>query len=198
MRMRPLTDRSALGSAGRATGFALSGSALAAAQHHAVADSAISWPALAVAAVAVFVCSFPVFYAGMRRVAAAAAVAVQALLPAWLEATSTSVPAANLDDHFRLPPGWHHNSPAMTALNVLAALALAGAIYQACALPTRLTHAAAGCAREWVRRLLDALLVRLPHVARPTGPLPSPPAPPAPPPHTVLTGLLHHVVRCGP
>lgn len=172
---------------------------LAAGLHHATTDSAVSWPALAFAAMVLAVCAYPVLRVGAPRLSALALAAVQALLPTWLELTGSEIPAAALYEHLRLPPAWHHNALAMAALNFLAALALVYVFRSASGLPARLSHVVAATARCWWMRLLHVIGL----VLRLTGtPMPRPPRPPllvvALPQPRSLTALLHRAQPCAP
>ncbi|MBA4864271.1 hypothetical protein H1V43_23525 [Streptomyces sp. PSKA54] len=192
-------DRTVSGTAARAVGLALAAVILAAGLHHATTDSYLSWPALALAAVVLTACAYPVLRTGAGRRSVLALAAVQALLPAWLEFTDTEIPAPALDDHLRLPSAWHHNPLAMAVLNFLAALALVYVFRSASGLPARLSYAVAATAR----RAWDRLLYVIGLVLRLTGtPLPRPPRPPLPavalPRPRALTVLLYRVQPCAP
>ncbi|NGO06660.1 hypothetical protein G5C60_03005 [Streptomyces sp. HC44] len=194
-----IPDRIAGGTAARAVGYALAAIALAAGLHHATTDSKVSWPALALAAVVLAVCAYPVLRTGAPRSGVLALAAVQALLPAFLGSTGTEIPTTALDDHLRLPAVWHHNPLVMAALNVVAALTLAWFFHSASELPGRLSHAIAAPARRWWTHLLYVIGLAL----RLTGPpLTQPARPPLPAvalprPHA-LTGLLYRAQPCAP
>ncbi|MFJ9011687.1 hypothetical protein [Streptomyces canus] len=192
-------DRSAGGIAARAVGHAGAGSALAAGLNHATTDSAVSWPALAVAALVLAVSAYPVLRAGASRWSGVALAAVQALLAAWLGLTSTDKSAAAIDGHLRLPSAWHHNGLAMAALNFLAAYALVCLLRSAGDLPVRLSHAVAATTRRWFARILQ-IIGLVPHRADQSSEAPqralSATAIPSRP-HS-LTVLLYRVQPCGP
>jgi len=192
-------DRTASGTAVRAVGLALASVLLAAGLHHATTDSSLSWPALGLAAAVLAVCAYPVLRADATRGSALALAAVQALLPAWLAFTDTAIPTPALDGHLRLPSAWHHNPPAMAALNFLAALALVHVFRSVSGLPARLSYAVAATTRRWWDRLLYVIGL----VLRLTGaPVPRPPRPPVPaevlPQPRSLTVLLDRVQPCAP
>ncbi|MFE6282633.1 hypothetical protein [Streptomyces sp. NPDC057877] len=198
-RRRPAQRPRAKGAVGRAIVLALAGTALAAGLRHATTDSAVSWPALLVAAAVLAVCAYPAMRSEAPRVGVLVVTAVQALLPGWLELTSTGIPAARLDDHPRLPAAWHHNPLAMAALHFLAGLALVLLLRGTANVPAGLAHSAASTARRWWTRLLYAIGLVLRHTNEP---LPRPgPAPRSavtlPRPRS-LAALLHRVQPCAP
>ncbi|MFE2938824.1 hypothetical protein ACFXKG_07120 [Streptomyces sp. NPDC059255] len=187
--------RTVTGSAARAAAFTALTSATAAGLHHATADSPVSWPSLALAALVMFAGAAPAFHFGTPRAVVAVVVLVQAVLPTWLNATETAV---TRDGHHRLPPVWHHSSPAMAALNLTAGLALAWLLHSACALPSQLFHAWTEPARQWAVRLAKALSVQLPQPYEPSTPHPGLLAPPALSSQTAHLTLRHQRVPCGP
>ncbi|CAM5704438.1 hypothetical protein SALBM135S_07617 [Streptomyces alboniger] len=137
---------------------------------------------------------------GAARASTLAVTAVQGLLPGWLELTGTHIPAARLDDHYRLPAAWHHNPLAMAAWNFLVGLALVLLFRSATNLPARLAYAAAGTTRRWWTRLLHVIGLVLHGTVEP---LPGPPQPPPRPavalprPHALVV-LLHRAQPCAP
>ncbi|MEU9069878.1 MULTISPECIES: hypothetical protein [Streptomyces] len=177
----------------------MAGTALAAGLHHATTDSAASWPAVGVAAVVLGGCAFPAVRSGAPRAGTIALATMQALLPGWLALTGTHVPAARLDGHLRLPAAWHHQPLAMTALNLLAGLALVLLLRSTADLPARLAYAAAGAAHRWWTRLpyavrlltrrTDATLPKPRRAPRPAVTLPRPRA---------LVVLFHRAQPCAP
>ncbi|WP_406405428.1 hypothetical protein [Streptomyces sp. NBC_01643] len=199
MLVHPELDHTARGTAVGAVGLALAAVLLAAGLHHATTDSSLSWPALAIAAVGLAACAYPVLRTGASRRSALVLAAAQAVLPAWLELTDTEIPAPALDDHLRLPSAWHHNPLVMASLNFLAALALVYVFRSASGLPSRLSYAVAATAR----RTGDRLLYVIGLVLRLSGTLlPRPPRPPLPvvalPRLHALTVLLHRAQPCAP
>jgi hypothetical protein len=92
MLLPPAGPRTVTGSLASAAVFTALSSAVAAAVHHATADSPVSEPSLALAAAVMFLCAVPAFQLAPPRVAAAVAVAVHAALPTWLNATETPPP----------------------------------------------------------------------------------------------------------
>ncbi|MFE3142037.1 hypothetical protein [Streptomyces scopuliridis] len=187
--------RTVTGSAARAAAFTALSSAVAAGLHHATADSPISGSALRLAALVMFFSALPAFHFGTRRAALAVIVVVQAALPTWLNATENAVLT---DRHHRLPPVWHHSSPAMAVLNLAAGLALAWLLHSACALPAQLFHACTRPARHWVVRLTKALSLQAPPPYGPAEPPPALLAPRALSSQTAHLTLRHHRVPCGP
>jgi hypothetical protein len=159
----------------------------------------MSWPALAVAALVLAVCAYPVLRVGASRWNGVALAAVQALLTAWLGLTNTDKSAAAVDGHLRLPSVWHHNGLAMAALNFLAAYALVCLLRSAGDLPVLLSHAVAATTRRWCARVLR-IVGLVPHRADQSSEAPdralSASATP-PRPHS-LTVLLYRVQPCGP
>ena len=196
---RPGLQRTASGTAARAVGHALAAVLLAAGLHHATTDASISWPALALAALVLSACAYTALRVGASRRSMLGPAVVQALLPVWLELTDTEIPAPALDDHLRLPSAVHHSLPAMTALNFLAALALAHVFRSAAGLPVRLWYAIAATGRRW----WDGFLYVIGLLLRPTWTAP-PRRPRSPLPAVVLprpgalTVLLYRLQPCAP
>ncbi|WP_327191395.1 hypothetical protein [Streptomyces xinghaiensis] len=204
----------------RAAVFALTGTVLAVAGHHAVLDVPVPWGTAAVLAAAQYAAVRPL--ARRRRAlpaVVAATLAAQAVLHTALSLAAGCGPAAGHAAHAAqaadgggLPgrgadgalaaAGVHlcHPAPAaMTAAHVLAALAVAWLLHR-----TDTTAAAAARAARAVRRAageaLAALLTRCPRPAGPTGRAPEPAdtAVPAEPPSPAREFLASAVVRRGP
>ncbi|MEV2256974.1 hypothetical protein AB0I94_41640 [Streptomyces sp. NPDC050147] len=177
----------------------MTGTALAAALHHATTDSAVSWPALLTAAAVLAACAYPAVRYEAFRASALAVAAVPASLPGWLELTGTGMPAARLDEHLRLPATWHHNPPAMAALHLFAGLALVLLLRRTANLPALLAYAAAGTARRWWTHLQYVISLTL---HRKNEPLPKPRRAPRPtaalPRPQALVVLLHRAQPCAP
>ncbi|MFF2185138.1 hypothetical protein [Streptomyces sp. NPDC058155] len=189
------TSRTVTGSATRAAVFSVLSSTVAAGLHHATADSPVSRPSLALAAAVMLFSGFAAFHFGNRRTAVAVVVLVQAALPTWLNATESAVLT---DGHHRLPPVWHHSSPAMALLNLLAGLGLAWLLHSACALPSQLFQAGADSARRWATRLAKAVSLQLPRPTEPAQPHPALFAPRPLSSQTTHLTLRHQRVPCGP
>ncbi|MFE4173825.1 hypothetical protein ACFRR7_17515 [Streptomyces sp. NPDC056909] len=187
--------RTVTGSAGHAATFTVLSSAVAAGLHHATADSPVSWPSLALAAAVMFFSALPAFHFGTRRTAVGAVVVVQAALPTWLNATENAVPQ---DGHDRLPPVWHHSSPAMAVLNLAVGLALTWLLYSACALPSQLFDACTESARQWAARLVKALSLQLPQPYETVEPHPGLLSSRTLSSQTACLTLRHQRVPCGP
>ncbi|MFI6893623.1 hypothetical protein ACIBM4_05875 [Streptomyces sp. NPDC050256] len=185
------------GAAARAGVFTVLSSAIAAGLHHATADSAVSWPGLALAAVGMFLGAVPAFLLGSPRAVMAIVIMVQAALPTWLNGVESAVAPGG---HHQLPPVWHHSSPLMVLLNIAVALALAWLLNGARALSAQLLHTCAAPARQFT-----ALLARLRTLF-----VPQPHAPPLPACRafalragalsfqTAHLTLRHQRVPCGP
>ncbi|MFE1961482.1 hypothetical protein [Streptomyces sp. NPDC059479] len=187
--------RTVTGSAARAATFTVLSSAVAAGLHHATADSPVSWPSLALAAAVMFFSTLPAFHFGTRRTAVGAVIVVQAALPTWLNATESAVLQ---DGHHRLPPVWHHSSPAMAVLNLAAGLALTWLLHSAYALPSQLFHACTEPARQWAARLVKALSLQLPQPYETVEPHPGLLSPRTLSSQTACLTLRHQRVPCGP
>ncbi|MET8540654.1 hypothetical protein ABZW03_08370 [Kitasatospora sp. NPDC004799] len=188
------------GTAVRALGHALGGSALAGGLHHALTDSAISWPALTLAAAVLTVAAYAVLRAGTPRWSILGLAGVQAFLPAWLGLTDTDLPTAASDGHRHLPSAWHHNTVVMAAMHFLAALALAALFRGAGELPARLSVVFTATARRWRDYLLIALGPAWRALSTPAPPVAGPALVPstAPPQAHSLTVLLDRVQPCAP
>jgi hypothetical protein len=192
---RPTSDRTVRGSALRGAVFAVLGSALAAGLHHATGDSPVSLPAVGLAACVLFLGAFAVFTFCSPRTTVGVLAAAQALLPLWLDTTE---PRTVWEDHFRLPPAWHHSGPLMAGLNLAAALALAWLLRSACELPARLVNACLEPARQWLIRRAGALSPFLPALHESAVSRPVRRAADTPPPAVAFLALRHQRVPCGP
>ncbi|MCC9737946.1 hypothetical protein [Streptomyces sp. MNU89] len=204
--------------------FALTGTVLAVAGHHAVLDVPVPWGTAALLGAAQYAAVRPL--ARRRRAlpaVVAATLAAQAVLHTALSlaagcgpaaghtaraahaaqaADGGGLPAHGADGALAVAAGVHlcHPAPAaMTAAHVLAALAVAWLLHR-----TDTTAAAAARAARAVRRAageaLAALLTRCPRPAGPTGRAPEPAdtAVPAEPPSPAREFLASAVVRRGP
>lgn len=188
-------SRTVPGAALRAGLFTVLSSAIAAGLHHATADSAVSWPGLALAAAVMFLGAVPAFLLGSPRAVAAVAVMVQAALPTWLNSVESAVTP---DGHHQLSPVWHHNSPLMALLNIAAAIGLAWFLNGACALPAQLVHACTAPGRQFTALLARLVALVVPQLyethtpARPVVVLRAVSS------QTAYLTLRHQRVPCGP
>ncbi|MFG2409526.1 hypothetical protein ACGFR8_35385 [Streptomyces brevispora] len=170
-------------------------SAIAAVLHLATADSAVSWPGLALAAAVMFPGAVPAFLFGSPRAVTAVMVMVQAALPTWLNSVESVV---TQDGHHQLPPVWHHNSPLMALLNIAAAMGLAWLLNGACALPAQLVHACTTPARQLTTLLAKLVALFAPQSYEPHSPVRHIVVLRALSSQTAHLTLRHQRVPCGP